>query len=283
MDKPSRKHIEYCLKISTSIETEFSANTSTRYISNELGYGHMLNKKFKINYQERKQLIKWLEHHGIDGRAKKSQLDGGYIDVATSVVDEKLSKEAVSKYWIKIKSLGSRPVKINNIQIKLPEYAHLALDYRLIKSIQCDWIVLVENLAAFDKFEKFLINSFPDASILAVFRGSPQSPYGYQWVKGYVEKNPKINLAICGDFDPAGIEIALTARPDAVILPKLEMLNNLKSNAYDYNNQAHQQHRLKSSLFPELKPWVIFLDDKKGGYTQERLIANCIPLEFIRL
>lgn len=141
------------------------------------------------------------------------------------------------------KTVGQSP-RYNRFLMRLPQpitsgLSFLAqfIDMRLeqLDLNQFSRLLVVENLDCFYELEKFAITETPE--LLVVYRGDKTSSQGCKALrKAWLATNKP--ACYFGDFDPAGVRIALAGKTyQSMLLPKLDALKDKASAAMLPNEQ----------------------------------------------
>lgn len=212
------------------------------------------------------------------------------IDWANTHNNEKEGAQAVRKYWLQCRAIGE--LKLNGEQLpKLPKgSAGLLLDWREIHSIEHPVVVMVENLSVMAALEQI---HWPQSlqHALFVFRGDArdvQTSSAYHFCRQL--KCPVVAFA---DFDPKGVEIALTCGAAMALLPKRELWDQICHPDWqsligpEVRWQSQEQSRQALADRAHKPEWVdeaLRVMGKHGRTrTQEHLIAHQVPLELLPL
>lgn len=278
--KPSRREIKQALKVAQSPDTEFPRNKALESLAAR-GLGSVSGKVYRILREEKRDLKGWLSHQSIDWTTPWSAFEGDRLKTAEVATDEKLSASTDSRERVLVGAIGPA-VKVNGTSLPELEGSHISLVTEFVRSIECDYLLLVENLPAFNSLYRLLLN-FKGHSVLAIYRGDPHRPLGQKWASRMsVEKD--IQLAAYTDYDPAGLTIALQAGASSIILPRVADLQSVKGSGSDFTNQHIQWEQLRRMGVPEpLGEHCNYLALRKQGFTQERMLALSIVHQWLPL
>lgn len=275
--KPSRREIQQALKVVQSASSNFSANQTLKELQ-QRGFGHCVGKEYRIDRQEKRLLREWLGQQGINWQTPWSAFSGDRVQTAASAIDEKLSKSTDEGERVLLGAWGCPA--INGERLPQLPGGYISMPQEAITSIDCDYLVLIENYPAFTKLNR-LSGQFEGLRLLAVYRGDPERPNGQVWARG-ASARTGIPMAAYADFDPAGLCIAFQSGSRHLILPELESLSGVKGSPADFTNQHIQWEHLRKMVLPgSMRPYTQFLEQRREGFTQERLIAQRTRLQLV--
>ena len=170
------------------------------------------------------------------------------------------------------KTVGQSP-RYNRFLMRLPQpitsglnFSAQFIDVRLeqLDLNQFTRLLVVENLDCFYELEKFVITETPEQ--LVVYRGDKTSSQGCKALrKAWLATNKP--ACYFGDFDPAGVRIALAGKTyQSILLPKLDVLQKIASAAMLPNEQLKYLPSLKkqTDLMPEFKNYCQTLQELKA-------------------
>ncbi|GLR62874.1 DUF7281 domain-containing protein [Marinospirillum insulare] len=125
-------------------------------------------------------------------------------------------------------------------------------------------LLVVENLDCFYELEKFAVTETPEQ--LVVYRGDKTSSQGSKALrKAWLAANKPAYYF--GDFDPAGVKIALAGKTyQSMLLPKLDVLQKMASAAILPNEQLKYLPNLakQTNLTPEFQNYCQTLHELKA-------------------
>lgn len=278
--KPSRREIKQALKVAQSPDTEFQRNKALESLAAR-GLGAVSGKVYRILRQEKRDLKGWLSHQSIDWTTPWSAFEGDRLKTAEVATDEKLSASTDNRERVLVSAIGPA-VKVNGTTLPEIEGSHISLVTEFVRSIECDQLLIVENLAAFNSLYRLLLN-LHGHSVLAVYRGDPSRPLGQTWAKR-MTKEMDIPLAAYMDYDPAGLDMALRSGAQSIILPLVADLENVKGSPSDFSNQHIQWEQLRWMELPDcVADHCSYLATRKEGFTQERMLALGIVHQWFSL
>lgn len=166
-----------------------------------------------------------------------------------------------------------RTPRYNRFLMRLPQpiasglnFSAQFIDIRLeqLDLNQFTHLLVVENLDCFYELEKFAITEMPEQ--LVVYRGDKTSSQGTKELrKAWLAANKP--ACYFGDFDPAGVRIALAGKTyQSILLPKLDVFQKIASAAMLPNEQLKYLPSLKkqTDLMPEFKNYCQTLQELKA-------------------
>ena len=282
MFSPSKSQTDFAIRVARSSVNSFRANKSAEILANN-GMGRVAAGRYQVTTDDRNSLRDWLLHQGIDWK-KNVSTQLSRTDTAASRVNEKAGAKNVKATWLKLKVVQGQ-CHVNRQLLEIPPKAHIEMDGVDIDSVRADYILLVENLEGFTALNNINIEAMPNVNILGIYRGDIKTGQAQSWLKRSGEILAGIKVAAFCDYDPAGIDIALGLKSLAMVLPTTNSLENFQGNAKDYTKQLPQLHRrIDDPKTPKsLKPWTDYLEKRKQGFTQERLVSHSKPFQWVKL
>ncbi len=243
-----------------------------RYLYTEYGIGFLDKNNLHLShtdYQHIRELVQ--NENNLD--LFEPLPEGSRIDIARETGDEKLNSEAPGRHHILLNSPSGR-LCINGLLIPLIMGASYRLDWREIdKKLFPKSIIVVENLQAFDFFQKLMLPEFLIKSIV-VYRGHNISSKA---VIDFLQAAPEYTqiIAFC-DYDPKGFEIALTTtKVSHILLPDLEQAFKGANGTRSRFDQQHAAVTYVSNipLAKSLESYWKTLIDQKLCVSQELVLA----------
>ncbi|MBL4575572.1 MAG: hypothetical protein JKY51_05675 [Opitutaceae bacterium] len=286
MTKIAKQVLSKAILIASSSSSEIKPTKACERLSDE-GFGLILGGKYIIDSQQRARLRDWLSsEHGIDWKKGVKALAGTRTNVSKHAINGKLSGHNIKRNWVKIKPLrpGNDYIVLNGQILTLQKWLHIEIDLTDIKTIELGCILIIENLETFTDICDIQINSSLPENTAVVYRGDPQTTGGIKLLKKLMKNNTNIFSVWCGDFDPAGIDMALSSKCDHLLLPALNDLDDIQGDKDDFSNQHPQLTRLLSNNeSSELAHYIDYLDKRKQGFTQERMLAKQVSQQVVTL
>ncbi len=278
--KPDRNVIQQALKVAQSYEPEYPATKGLRDLASR-GMGEIVANRYRVTRGNRKDIREWLGHQDIDWRMPAGGFSGDKIAAAGLAVNEKLGRPEGSTARVWVTALGE-DVRLNGQTLPIIDGAYVSIAMNSMTDLQAAMVVLVENKAAFTGLYR-VQGDFQRRGVLGVYRGDPTIPHGQLWAR-LVCTQYDIPLAAYCDFDPAGLDIALTSGARMALLPDLDALSELEGSPEDFRNQHIQWQRLRAlgDTHP-LGRHADHLGKTTHGFTQERLIAHGITHQWLSL
>lgn len=271
--------LDLAIKIARSSPARYRATKAGQKLL-ELGFGTPIDGQMQFDRLSIDRLRQWLANQDI-AWIEPSAGTGSRIDRAAVSVHEKTGAQNISRNWVRLKPLTGM-LLVNGDAVSVPVGAHIEINADLILSIDADVVVVIENLEAFESSHALDDLWRTGLNVMAIYRGDPRSGNAMS-VLSRLRMQP-VRWGVCAycDFDPAGIEIALSFRPDDIVLPVLSSLHDVVGNKADFMNQAAIANRLDNGSHA-LHDWIAFLRARQEGFTQERLIAKRVELQLVNL
>lgn len=277
--KINRNLLIQALKVAKSPETHFPVNRSLKELSDR-GLGQIVGHQYRIDRSTRIALRNWLRNEGVDWMSPESAFRGDRIEVARSVTNEKTASSKLPAPRLLLAALGPG-VRLNGQELPALEGAFVSMAIDKVHQIDARYLLLVENKPPFESLFD-VEGRFEKEGVLAVYRGDPQNPYGQRWARD-TSRLHNIPLAAYMDFDPAGLSIGISSGASRLLLPVPGELASLEGSAHDFRNQHIDWERLRKGegKAGAILPWIEYLDSRKAGFTQERMIAHRISHTWI--
>lgn len=272
MDKLTDKHIHMLSKAFKTAKPVVKNQGVWQFINAEYGIGNIDKNNLQLNskdYHLIRELI--ISETGLD--ISEPLPTGSRIEIAKSTGDEKFNADAPGRHHIMLNSHTGQ-LEINNQIIPLMCGASYRTNWKQLQSVPT-LILVVENLQAFDYIQQVNIPE-PIAAATVVYRGhNISSKAVIDFLKATTAATQVI--AFC-DFDPKGIEIALTLpNVSHILLPDLktafEMTTGTRS-LFDNQHAAVTHINSKTTLPESLKAHWAALMQQKRCVTQENMIAH---------
>lgn len=279
--KVTRGLLVQALKIAQSTDTEFVANVGLTELA-ERGLGQIVRKRYRIDRAGRKALRDWLQNEGVAWTTAISALNGDRIDTALVAINEKVGLASSAPRQVRLAAIGDG-VRLNGAAMPVIAGAVLSMAVGMIHDIKARYLMLVENKASFEHIHR-VAGNYDKTGILAVYRGDPEAPHGQSWARE-ASRSFSIPLAAYMDCDPAGIFMGVSSGARRLLLPVPEALSELAGSSDDFRNQhvGWESLKARSTLREQLAPWLDLLEQRKVGFTQERLIAHTIDHQWVEV
>lgn len=257
----------------------------------KFGFGHLIDDQFKFSFDERSSFIwKIKKEYSLDLIDGEFPIDKSRSENALTSRSEKRNSQTVTKPFILVNSLNNFLLNKTVTQILSIKSLGTYLDLNEIKSIEHEKIILVENLEIMGSLNKLrlpqnLLNA------LWIYRGDLKNEQSIgtaiEFFKGLSSKH---ELICFSDFDPAGIQIALTCGAQKWLAPNLnqceEMLDiKLEGMEEEWDKQQSQiiyLNKLKSESKIYNKAFNM-MKLKRKTFKQEHMLAHNISLELSEL
>lgn len=277
----NKSFVTKCCNIAQSTSNQFTSTNITNILVGEHGIGHTSGKVYHISNDQRRSLKQFLENKGYDWTFDTKKLNGSRTDVSEFSTNDKISNEVIEKSHLRIRPYRGNTLSINGEECRLPTGSFLTIDED--SHFDCDILLLIENKEAFWNLDQYIIDGdLGNKKITAVFRGDPEVPHSQRRIKDFLVKNTHVDLMVFADYDPAGLEIALTVFPGrlkTIVLPDIVKLNEINGSEADFIKQKNQFDRLKPPM--SISKWVDYLAEKKEGFTQERMLATNVSFQMV--
>ena len=274
----------YCQKHLRFIDRgELKVNASLKQLANHYNIGYIDNGVFYFNEKDKQHLIELVAQ----------QLNGAYLSdpypeaqtrtqIAKNSRNEKIGALKVSEEFVLLNSLRSLFLNqqvTNNCAVNSLGHFLCASE---IKTVQHQQIVLVENLIVMANLQRINIpESLVDA--LWLYRGDAQAQQQTGTANQFFRRFQKTNQLICfSDFDPAGLQIALTCGAQQWLT--LEHADNIniklsgieqewfnQKNAIAYLNNSDQLSNSITALFSTM-------NNNRKTLKQEHMVAHSLPV-----
>ncbi|WP_298442151.1 hypothetical protein [uncultured Ferrimonas sp.] len=223
--------------------------------------------------------------------AKSKDLLPTRIELAKTHNNEKGGSRPVGADLVLASALSTVCVNGLRLPIHKVNRSGVMLNWREIERIEHDCVVLVENLAVMTALAQLQL---PDElqGALFLYRGDANDNHtsaAYQWFRQLTH----VNKVVFADFDPAGIEIAISSGAEWALLPQQAQWEYLLHPQWQQLIGAEsrfyaQRESLNGLAERTNKPeWGEQLLRTMGKHrqtrTQEHLIAHQVPLALFPL
>ena len=188
-------------------------------------------------------------------------------------LSEKSLSTAPHAASIGVKCLGA--CILDASALKTPEGSYLVVNPSVAGRIQCDRLMLVENLETFRELERYSWIDYRELAVLAVYRGDSTLSNG-EALKLIRTRSEPIWAFV--DFDPAGLAIAnaLPAeRLERVVLPGFawlrEAAQSLRGRQLFDDQEQRARLALEHTTHRDVREAWSEMQALRSGVTQERM------------
>lgn len=189
-------------------------------------------------------------------------------------LSEKALSAAPHAGSVAVKCIGN--CTLDGVPLRTPPGTHLIVTPETGSRIQCERLLVVENLETFRQLERYSWIDYRNLTVLAVYRGDPTLSTG--GAAGVVRERAEPIWAFV-DFDPAGLLIAnaLPAdRLERLILPSPRWLQQAANTSRGRQLFADQETTASAALdrstSPEVRSGWGVMRELRSGVTQERML-----------
>lgn len=249
-------------------------------IHDETGAGIITNNQLLFTPGDLRRLREYAKHltNGVDPLT--DTLKGTRMDLAEKTSDEKLASDSVFGALLVLATSGEARVTINGQVTNTPPGAVLsvraeALDTEALK--QCR-LVIIENGSLMPHWQDIRLPTEWRDSVL-LYRGHREN---MRHVRKLIAEQPGENLALYYDFDPEGLEMALSMGKGTILIPAVwaELDNEPETvggatqrNAY--RRQTRAMIRLRElSEGTDWEPVVKIMQDGELAVMQEHMTVR---------
>lgn len=268
---------ELVVEVDRGVRTLRARKGGYRRIHQDLGGGTTVERgMIAFDARDCRIIHHWLTDRGIDPERGRADEARSRTDLAVYQVDEKTGSAPVAAEagLMALAPAGPVSASINGIELATPAGSFVVTRAGRIGLVSADWMLTVEN---FDTFLRVLAEpgrlGVLNGGGLVILRTAPTYPAGMTLAR---QARERWGLAhrYAPDVDHQGISHALESELDGVWIPSIDALNASEAvNADLFERQHRVADRLAErarSVAPALVPWVEFVEDRRGGITQER-------------
>ncbi len=202
------------------------------------------------------------------------------IETAGQVIDEKWTHRKVREDLLSIRSIA-QVVRLAE-PCPMPLGGYLTLPWQKALKHKHETVVVIENLEAFIEAEKInWPNEVQKQNPLLVYRGDKETTPGA--VKRFLENN-KQDYYVFFDYDPAGIQMALTQPGSpSIIVPNMPSDQLAKHSKWsEFEKQVSARKSLgKREESDALAPYINQMLKKQFAVMQERMIGFDMELDVV--
>lgn len=279
----------YCKKHLRLIEHgEFKVNASLKHLANHYNIGYIESGRYYFKPQDKLQLVEVIAQE-LDG----IRLSDAYPEAQTRLQrasdnsDEKNRALKVSEDFVLVNSL-------NGLHLNQQSMANCTINSlgnflcaSEIKSIQHTHLVLVENLTVMANLNQLNIPAELQEA-LWLYRGDAQLHKHTSTANRFFRRFEKTHVLICfSDFDPAGLQIALTCGAQQWLTIEQKESIKVKLNGFEgeWFKQNNQRNFLigKASLNNKLDEFFSIMNDHQKTIKQEHMLAHHMKLGMLPL
>lgn len=216
--------------------------------------------------------------------------DTSRIARANTFNEEKSRTVAVSHDFVLVNSLTILKLNQQTIEINAFQSLGFYVNANTVESVEHDCIVLVENLSVMANLSllKFSAKCAFLKNALWVYRGDIRAQQttamAYQFFRGFKESHQLVCFA---DFDPKGLEIALTSGADYVITPTVDSIKAFQTDGADtdYFKQASSRNYIAEHLVDSSKIQQLFrlMSEQRRTIKQEHMLAKALTLSVSKI
>ncbi|REE93790.1 DUF7281 domain-containing protein [Cupriavidus plantarum] len=240
------------------------------YFSREYGIGRVFGRSILYSTTDWDAAARMLQNHNIprersDGPMRRAET-AGYVGISEKAFGSRPHGNAVAvRSAFGACTLGGQSLGA------LPDGAYMVLRIEDVVRVQCQQLIVVENLETFRYLSRYQWIQYGGLSTLAIYRGDTK--YGLNDASEAVAHHSARVLAFT-DFDPAGLFIASQLpRLARLVLPELDWLRDatIRGKRHDlYSDQIGQYAgMLESEAHFEINRAFMLLGELRAGYAQE--------------
>ena len=287
----NRTQFNFFAKLLRTNGSRFKKNKTCEWIVAVHRIGKIDNGEWVYSEKDRADIIALVRSQlQVDLLFDDYPSDKSRVERAKTKNDEKTRSIAVSHDFVLVNSIG--PLLINGQQNALNEIESLGtyININSIQSIEHKVIVLVENLSVMANLSKLIFTDDNDFlnDALWLYRGDlkPQHHTGqsYSFFRCFKQTHQLLCFA---DFDPKGLEIALTSGATRFITPTIESINkfNVVDADIDYFKQDSARQFIENEIdnqsnISSLYEWM---SEHRKTIKQEHMIGQQLPLTVFEL
>lgn len=253
-------------------------------IHDETGAGLITNGQLQFTPNDLQRLREYGKHltNGLDPLF--DSLAGDRMEMAEKTSDEKLAKDSVFGALLVLATAGEAQVTVSGQVVRTPPGSVLsvrgdALDAEALKQSR---VVIIENGSLMPHWQDIRLPPEWQDSVL-LYRGHREN---MRHVRTIIADQPAENLALYYDFDPEGLEMALSTGKGTIFIPSAWAdLNNempLPDGTSQRNVHRRQTRAMKRLLkLAEGTEWEQIaktLQDRELAVMQEHMTVRSWPL-----
>lgn len=251
-------------------------NITARSMSTNFSLGLSTGRNIEYSEQDWLRAASLLRSHDIP--TTRLEEGAGRIELAAyGGVSEKSFSQAPHADSVAIRCMGH--CKLDGIELYTPQGCYLALTIEAAARVQCDRLMVVENLESFRRLERYTWLSPEGSNVLVIYRGD--TIFNGRDAQALVLGRSEPIWAFF-DFDPQGLMMANALprdRLEKIMVPDLEILAGLCDTIRGrelFHDQVHGcQTQLDASQHSAVEPLWKLMKRLRSGATQERMAAVC--------
>lgn len=251
-----------------------AGNITARSMSTNFGLGLSTGRNIEYGEQDWQRAEQLLRSHDIP--TTKLDEGAGRIELAAyGGVSEKSFSQAPHADTVAIRCMGH--CELDGRELHTPEGGYLALTVEAAARIQCDRLMVVENLATFRHLECYAWLDSKGSNVLVVYRGDTifNARDAQTLLLGRSEP-----IWAFFDFDPQGLMLANALphdRLERIVAPDLDVLAGLcdtvRGRELFHDQVGGCQAQLDASQHPAVAPLWVLMKRLRSGATQERMAS----------
>lgn len=248
-------------------------------IVSETGIGVRQGANYAFTDEDKEGLRKHiLRKLGLDPLFDELETDR--LTQSEKATNEKLARGTVFGQSLILAATGQATLPLITGEFSLPPFAFLGVPASAIdiSGLAERHLVIIENGSLMTEPQRLDLPSPWDNAVL-IYRGHGDDAKA---LKQIMATHPQDRLALFYDFDPAGMDMALTVGRGALIVPQMwsELTErcepNKRDSFYEQAKQLVRAHNLTKT--PELNNMLSHMEKEKLAVTQEALVSNGIKL-----
>ncbi len=255
-------------------QKKFKYSGIFKFINEEFSIGTVANKDILLSPLDKLNINKiFLKYTNID---LKKDIPDDRLGMSSLNPNEKLAKKSPRDEHISLRSF-SGTLYINEQIINILENSFLTINQRDIESVEHDYIIVVENLVAFENFYDLELDKKLNNPLI-IYRGDGKSLKATKdFIKRICEK-----VIVFADIDPSGFVLAFSYNPCAIVYPNVSDEIYLKyASKIKYSDQISNitdNLCIQINKSGELRNIFNQMTNLKAGLQQEQIISNNMKL-----
>lgn len=276
MDK---KHYTAIRKLLLKKSSKVKRSAVWQEIVSETGLGIRQGANYAFTDDDKEGLRKHSRRKlGLDPLFDELETDR--LTQSEKAANEKLARGTVFGQSLILAATGQAPIPLITGELRLPSFAFLGVPVGTIDIPRLSerHLVIIENGSLMTEPHRLDLPP-PWNNAVLIYRGHGDDAKA---LKRIMATHPQDRLALFYDFDPAGMDMALTVGGGALIVPQMwiELTERCEPNKRDsFYEQAKQLVRAQNlTKTPELNNILAHMEKEKLAVTQEALVSNGIKL-----